>query len=127
MLGKILGVASLTDAISNVGATRRLMSDFAIILGLTVIGAIIAGALVVFGLYESHQVFMRYGMAADMAALSVGGIGALLLITLAATVKMKIKRVQLLPSGFPFTGLAGSTVLSIAHAFYRGYKDKHSL
>jgi len=123
MLGKLLGLLSLGEALSKITIPSRLISILAVIFGLTIMGAIIAGALALFGLYECHAILVRHGLDADIAALFTGFIGLLILLLIAAGIVRKIKEIKVVPFSLSQANTAGATAVAALRGFFRGLTD----
>ena len=124
MFKKLLSIASIYGTITGISLTRKLIGGFIIILTLTTVGAIIAGALVVFGLYESYQLLLRHGLDADMATLVTSLFALMILLLIVALIAYKAK--QLRSSRFTLSQLddVRASLVGALRGFYRGISEK---
>ena len=120
MLEKILGLASIGGILSGLTLTKRFIVSAVMIVALAVMGAIIAAALIVFGLYSSYECFIRHGTDPDMAALYSLGIGLVALLIVVGCAACKVKKLQAIPVCSSTASIAGSSVMAMLHGFYRG-------
>jgi len=124
MLGKILGIASIGEALMGISLTKKFVSGFILVLALTIVAAILAGALVIFGLYECHLALIHHGFDSDMAALMTGAAGLLVLLAIIAVIMRKLKLMRAIPLAVSRAEILGSEALASLRAFYKGFSEK---
>jgi hypothetical protein len=125
MLGKILGIASIGEALSGLHLARKFVIDVAVVIMLTIIGSMMAGAIAIAGLYESDAVLVRHGLDPDMAALFTGLLALLMLGIIIAVIAFKIHRMQNFPFRIAGRGLPGSSLQSVVRGFCHGMTNKN--
>ncbi|MDR3449546.1 MAG: hypothetical protein P4M15_07355 [Alphaproteobacteria bacterium] len=121
LLDKILSIASLGQAVAGVTVTRKFISDLVVVLALAIIGAILAGGLVIGCLLILHMVFLSHGLEPALAAGLTIGVALLLLGGVVAGIMYRIRMMRGLPSPLvQGEALISSTVHSVIRGFYKG-------
>jgi hypothetical protein len=91
MVDKLLSLAALGGTITNVALLRRFLSGATIIIALTVISSLLAGALLIGALYLACRELMMNGLDAGSAMLVVTVAGCFIL---AACISITVIQLQ---------------------------------
>lgn len=131
MLEKLLGLATIGSTFASVSLLHRFLMRLAIVLALTIISALMAGALLIGLFYGLYSVLTSYGLSPD-AALVVVGILILIITASLITFTMyqlrMIKNLQPSPLRSTFPGF--SFISELGESFLEGFskaphRDKH--
>ena len=126
MLEKLLKIASIGGIVSSLAVTRRFVVCFATIVALAVVAAVVAAALIVFGIYEGDESFVRHGVDPDMAALYAFLIGLAILAIVVGCIVCKIRRLPMMPVALTSSGpnMIANSAMAVAQGFWRGLTAK---
>jgi Ca2+/Na+ antiporter len=124
MWGKLLGIASIGEAISSLHMARKFAADIALIVILAIVGSMLAGAMLISGLWECHELLLRHGLDPDMAALVTGLAGLTVLGVIGAVIVYKLTQIRKFPLTLSRNALPIASIQSAVRGFVTGFSRK---
>lgn len=98
LLGKILGFALMRRSMSNVTPLfNHLLTGVAVVVGLSIIIAIMVGILLTGGLYIFYESLILHGLDIDLARAVIGLMVLFIIVILAVMVYSSVKKIKLIP------------------------------
>ena len=94
MFGKLIGLLSIGSSVANVALVRRFLEGIVGAIALTILSAIMAGALLVGGLYGLYMGLTRHGLDPDAALITMGAISVLLTATLVGLALTRLRQLH---------------------------------
>ncbi|MBY0406849.1 MAG: hypothetical protein K2Q01_04100, partial [Rickettsiales bacterium] len=99
VIGKLIGVLMAGRSLSaSTPLVNRLLTGIAVIVGLAILSAILAGVLVVGMLYGAYAILVAHGLEQDMALIVVGALTLGLIAMLVRQLVLNIQEIKAIPT-----------------------------
>ena len=120
-LGTILGIISIGKAFTGTPVYKRLLSGVAVVICMTIVTGMLAGALLLTIFYGVYQAFLTYGLESTPAMVATAALALMTLVVLAISTINYLRDLMNVPhivSEFQSPLLSKAT--GIAQAFMEG-------
>jgi hypothetical protein len=123
-----MGLASIGSSLANVSLLHRFLEGIISLIALTIVSAMMAGMLILTGLYGIYVVLTRYGLTPDAALVTIIALGLAITLALVSLTYARLRHLRSLPELIlPRNFLPLARTARLTQAFMEGFRSRSKI